>query len=387
MRIILYTGKGGVGKTTISAATAIRVADMGYRTLVISTDPAHSLSDAFDVTINPEPTLLSKNLWAQEINVLEEISKNWGQIQKYLTALFATRGIDTVVAEEMSVLPGMDELISLLQIKRHGQSGKFDCIIVDCAPTADTMRLLSFPDVAEWYMEKLFPWERRIAKTLRPMIQPFMPVPLPTDDVYGAIEALFNQLKGMKGILTDSSSSSMRLVLNPEKMVIKEAQRAFTYLNLYGYHTDLIISNRILPDNIKSSYFSKWKDIQKKYRETIESAFSPLPVLEIPLFDNEVVGVDMLRKMAISLFNNNDPTKIYYRGFVQKIEKDTKGYRLILNLPFIRKTDINLLKKGEDLIVSIGNFRRDIILPKTLARMEINKAKLEDGKLYIHFLE
>lgn len=385
MRIILYTGKGGVGKTTVSAATALRAAMLGYKTLVISTDPAHSLADAFDRGLGPQPTPVTENLWGQEINVLEEMKAHWGEVQSYLVTLFATRGVDEVIAEEMAVFPGLEELCSLLQIRQQGMEGRFDCLIVDCAPTGETMRLLSFPDVARWYMEKLFPWERRIVTTMGPVIQPFVPIPLPKDDVYAAIEVLFYQIDGMKAILTDPSHSTIRLVLNPEKMVIKEAQRALTYLNLYGYVADAVVSNRILPTELQRGYFSEWSEVQKRYRETIRQAFAPLPIWEVPLFNREVVGLPMLEKMAEALFGDKDPTHVYFTGQVQAVKKRGKGYTIRLKLPFAQKEEVSLLKQGEELIVSIGNFRRDIILPRALAALEVKKAWLEDGCLQVQF--
>ena len=385
MRIILYTGKGGVGKTTVSAATALMAAERGNRTLVISTDPAHSLADAFDRPLGPEPTRIAEHLWGQEINVLEEIRIHWGEVRDYLTALFATRGVDEVIAEEMAVFPGMEELCSLLQIRRQGEEGRFDCLIVDCAPTGETMRLLSFPDVARWYMEKLFPWERRIVTAMGPIVQPFVPVPLPKDNVYAAIEGLFNRIDGMKEILCDAKRSSIRLVLNPEKMVIKEAQRALTYLNLYGYVTDAVVCNRVFPRRLQRGYFAEWTQIQSRYREMIQRAFSPLPIWEIPLFDREVVGLEMLERMGRSLFAERDPLRVWMPGPIQTVRKKGEHYFLRVRLPFLRKDEISLLKRGDELVVSIGNYRRDLVLPKALADLAVKRARLEEGYLVVRF--
>jgi len=385
MRIILYTGKGGVGKTTVSAATALMAAERGYRTLVISTDPAHSLADAFDRPLGPEPTRIAEHLWGQEINVLEEIQSHWGEVKDYLTVLFATRGVDEVIAEEMAVFPGMEELCSLLQIRLQGEEGRFDCLIVDCAPTGETMRLLSFPDVARWYMEKLFPWERRIVTAMGPIIQPFVPVPLPKENVYAAIEALFLRIDGMKEILCDPKRSSIRLVLNPEKMVIKEAQRALTYLNLYGYVTDAVICNRVFPRQLKRGYFAEWSQIQDRYREMIQRGFSPLPIWEIPLFDREVVGLEMLERMGRSLFAERDPLQVWMPGPIQTVRKKGPHYFLRLKLPFLKKGEVSLLKRGDELVVSIGNFRRDLILPRALAELTVKRARLEEGYLVVRF--
>ncbi|MDE2322018.1 MAG: ArsA family ATPase [candidate division NC10 bacterium] len=385
MRIILYTGKGGVGKTTVSAATALMAAERGHRTLVISTDPAHSLADAFDQPLGPEPTPITDHLWGQEINVLEEIRTHWGEVKDYLTVLFATRGVDEVIAEEMAVFPGLEELCSLLQIRLQGEAGRFDCLIVDCAPTGETMRLLSFPDVARWYMEKLFPWERRIVTAMGPIVQPFVPVPLPKDNVYAAIEALFNRIDGMKEMLCDPKRSSIRLVLNPEKMVIKEAQRALTYLNLYGYVADAVISNRVFPRQLQHGYFAEWSHIQGRYREMIQRGFSPIPIWEVPLFDREVVGLPMLERMGLSLFAERDPLNVWMPGPIQTVRKKGAHYFLRLKLPFLQKEEVSLLKRGDELVVSIGNFRRDLVLPRALADLTVKRARLEEGYLVVRF--
>lgn len=385
MRIILYTGKGGVGKTTVSAATALMAAQRGYRTLVISTDPAHSLADAFDRPLGSEPTPITDYLWGQEINVLEEIRTHWGEVKDYLTVLFATRGVEEVIAEEMAVFPGLEELCSLLQIRLRGEEGRFDCLIVDCAPTGETMRLLSFPDVARWYMEKLFPWERRIVTAMGPIVQPFVPVPLPKDNVYAAIEVLFTRIDGMKEVLCDPKRSSVRLVLNPEKMVIKEAQRALTYLNLYGYVTDAVVCNRVFPRQLEHGYFAEWSHIQGRYREMIQRGFSPIPIWEIPLFDREVVGLAMLERMGRSLFADNDPLNVWMSGPVQTVRKKGGCYYLRLRLPFLQKEELSLLKRGDELVVSIGNFRRDLVLPRALADLTVKRARLEEGYLVVRF--
>jgi arsenite-transporting ATPase len=385
MRIILYTGKGGVGKTTVAAATGLWAAGLGHRTLVISTDPAHSLGDAFDKPMGAEPTPVVDKLWGQEVNILEEIRNYWGAVQEYLTALFSTRGVDDIVAEEMAVFPGMEEVCSLLTIRQHAREGRYDCLVVDCAPTGETMRLLSFPDIARWYMEKLFPWERRIVTHVRPVLQPLVPVPLPTDKVYAALEVLFHRVDETKTLLVDAQRASIRLVLNPEKMVIKEAQRALTYLNLYGYGTDAVVSNRILPEATGKGYFAQWATIQRRYRQVIQEAFAPLPVWEVPFFKTEVAGLTMLGQMARSLFAERDPTKVFFSGPVQEVHRRGKEYHLSLKLPFARKEDVDLFQRGEELVVSIGNFRREIVLPRALVGLTVTGAKVEDGALVVRF--
>ncbi len=385
MRIILYTGKGGVGKTTVAAATALRCAERGHRTLVISTDPAHSLADAFDRPLGPAPTLVGRNLWGQEVNVLEEMRANWGEVAQYLTALFASRGIEEVVAEEMAVLPGTEELCALLQIRGHATAGRFDCLIVDCAPTAETLRLLSFPDAARWYMAKLFPWERRIMRTVRPAIQPLVDIPLPRDQVFAAIERLFGRVEEVKRLLVDPTRSTVRLVLNPEKMVLKETQRALTYLNLYGYAADAVVTNRVFPDELGEHALARWRTIQARYREMIQQAFAPLPVWEVPFFDREVVGLPMLGKMAAALFLDRDPVRVYAAGPVQTLRKDRNGYTLSLQVPFAQAKAVSLDKVGDELVLSIGNVRRTLFLPRTLVSLRVEGATLEAGWLHVVF--
>jgi arsenite-transporting ATPase len=384
-RIILYTGKGGVGKTTVAAATALWCAQLGYRTLVMSTDPAHSLADAMEKPSGPEPVRIKENLWGQEINVLEEIKESWGEVEKYLTALFSSRGLDDVVAEEMAVLPGMEELCCLLQVEQQVKKEAFDCVIVDCAPTGETLRLLSFPDVAKWYMEKLFPWERRIFKTVGPVVQPFTEFPLPHDNVFAAVEVLFHRVEAMKEILSDGRRATARIVLNPERIVIKESQRALAYLNLYGYLCDAVICNRLIPGELKEGYFKEWGDIHERYKKEIQDNFAPLPVWSVRLFEKEVVGLKMLERMGEALFSQSDPTKIYYSKPVQWVEHKQGEDHLKLCLPFLEKGHISLLHRDRELHITIGNFRRTVFLPRSLAGREVSRATLNEGVLDIEF--
>lgn len=387
MRIILFTGKGGVGKTTISAATAVHAAHMGYRTLVMSTDQAHSLADSFDIDLDDHPVAIETNLWAQEINVLMEMEENWRIVQDYVASVMTAKGLDELIAEEMAVFPGMDELFSLLEIRKVDASGKYDCLIIDCAPTAQTLRLLSFPDVASWYMQKFFPIERTLSKAIRPVIKSFMSVPVPKAEVFDSIEKIFTQLEDLKALLTDANRTSVRLVVNPEKMVIRETQRAYTYLSLYGYPVDCVITNRILPSVIKDKYFEQWHHVQDRYRKTIGEAFSPLPIREASLMDTEVIGNALLAKMAEDIYKNEDPTTVFFREQPQKIQKTGEDYILRLKLPFTEKKDIQILQTMDQLIVRVGNYRREIILPTTLAVLSVEKAKLQRGELMIVFKE
>lgn len=385
VRILLYTGKGGVGKTTVAAATALRCAEHGHRTLVLSADPAHSLADAFDRPLGPRPTRVTRTLWAEEINVLEEIAAHWGEVRDYLAALFATRGVGDVVAEEMAVFPGMEELCSLLQVREQAQAGRFDCLIVDCAPTGETLRLLSFPDIASWYMDKLFPWERRIITTVGPVVQPFFNIPIPTDNVFATLEILFRRVEEMKKLLTDPRKTTIRLVLNPEKMVIKEAQRALAYLSLYGYVTDAVICNRLFPEDSRNGFLSGWRKVQDRYQRIIRDAFGPLPVWEVPLFEGEVVGFSMLARMGEALYGERDPTEHFAVEPTQEVRRRGGDYVLRLRLPFLQREQISLLKRGDELVISVANFRRDVFLPKMLAGLEVRTATLDDGYLDIVF--
>lgn len=386
MRVILYTGKGGVGKTTVAAATAVRCAALGYRTLVISTDAAHSLGDSLDVEIGERPTEIAPNLWGQEINALRELEDHWDRIHEYLTALFASQeGVDDIVAEELASPPGMEEVASLMQIKHHRATGKFDVLIVDCAPTGETLQLLAFPDVARWYLQRLFPLQRTIAKVARPMVQPFTKIPLPSDDFFGHVKDLLVDLDGMKRILGDPKVCTVRIVLNLEKMVVKEAQRAFTYLSLYDYLTDLIVVNRVLPPEVDDGYFQSWRQTQQRYAELVERSFSPVPIVQTRLFDHEMVGLANLKEMADSIYGGDDPTTIYYRAVPQRLLKVDGGYELHLQLPFVGKEDIDITHREGELYVTVGPYKREISLPRVLNGKKVTRGKLEEGMLSVTF--
>jgi len=385
MRIILFTGKGGVGKTSLAAATALRSAERGYRTLVISTDTAHSLSDSFDIPLGNEPRLIMPNLWGQEPELSQTMEARWGSLHRYMSALLAWRGMDEVTAEEVAVLPGMEELANLLYIVHHQDSGQYDTIAVDCAPTGATLRLLSFPEMLRWWMLKMIHIGRRVASVVHPLAKTMMNIPLPDDEVFNSMEELYAEINSMHALLTDAEKTSIRLVVNPEKMVIKETQRTFTYLNLYGYHTDLIICNRLIPKRVKANYFKTWKQSQRKYRQMISESFSPLPVSDVPLMEQEIVGIPMLRAMADALYNEADPTTIFFRGQVQDIQKEDNHYILTLTLPLNGKEKISVIQSDDELTIQVADFRRNLALPHVLRGTTVNEAKLEDGKLKIKF--
>ncbi len=302
MRVVLFTGKGGVGKTSVAAATALRSAELGYRTIVLNTDAAHSLSDSFEVSLGNEPRFIIPNLWGQETELSQTLEAQWGSIQRYLSALLAWRSIDELVAEEIAILPGMEELANLLYIVRYQDEGQFDVIIIDCAPTGETLRLLSFPEVVHWWMTRMFPIGRKVTGVVYPLARTLMDMPLPDSEVFASIEKLYSELDKIRALLTDAEKTSVRLVVDPEKMVIKEAQRTFTYLNLYGYVTDLIICNRLIPEVVKDHYIQAWKDSQRKHRQLISECFAPLPISDVPLMEQEVVGIPMLQAMAEALY-------------------------------------------------------------------------------------
>lgn len=393
MRILLYTGKGGVGKTSTSAATALRCAELGYRTVVVSTDPAHSLGDSFDRPIGKELTELAPNLWGQEIDLLNQMDKYWGRVQTYLNTIFAWRGMDTLVAEETSVLPGMEELACLMQITYLADSGNYDVVIIDAAPTGSTLQLLSFPDMARWYIEKIFPFQRKTMQIARPVMRRMTDIPLPDDDLFESIEELVSYLARTNELLSNAEISSMRLVLNPEKMVIKEAQRAYTYLNLYGYAVDAVICNRVFPKALVDSYFDVWKKAQSDNLELIEQSFHPLPIFQVPFFPQEVTGMEMLRRMADTLFGSSgergkegDPTNHYYTGKPQEIFRQNGHYILSIPLPLVEREQVNLHRSVfDELVVRIGNWKRNISLPLGLAKLEIDGAKYVEDRLNISF--
>ncbi|MGE5630901.1 MAG: ArsA family ATPase [Caulobacteraceae bacterium] len=385
MRIILYTGKGGVGKTSIAAATAVKSAEQGKKTLVVSTDPAHSLGDSFDMKLSNEPVEIVKNLWAQEIDSIHEVEEGWGKVQKYLTELFTAKAVKDITTQELTVFPGMEDLLSLLRILKYYKEGRFDIIIIDCAPTGETLALLSFPEMLGWWMEKLFPIKKKAIKVAGPIAESILKIPMPSGQVLDEIDNMYYELDEMKKIFSDRDITSIRIVVNPEKMVIKEAQRSFTYLNIYNFNVDVVVVNRVIPENVADDYFKAWKDIQRKYKEDIIESFSPVPIYYAPLFETEVVGKKMLDRMADAVFKGEDPTEIKYNGRAQRVVKDGENYILAIAMPFMDKKDLSLNQKGDQLIIKAGNIKRSITLPRTLLEFSIKKAKFEEEMLKIWF--
>jgi arsenite/tail-anchored protein-transporting ATPase len=377
-RTILYTGKGGTGKTSVAAATARRCADAGLRTVVLSTDPAHSLSDSLEAELGAEPTHAGPNLFGQEVQAQEEMERHWDSVQGWLGSLLEERGIDRIAAEELTVPPGMDELFSLLWIKRHHEEGEFDCVVVDCAPTGETLRLLSFPDVVTWWLERILPSQRRLA----PFARTLFDVPLPGDGVFEDVERLARNLVAMNGILRDRSRTTVRLVMNPDRMVVKEAMRTFTYLNLYGYLTDAVVVNRLLPAD---GYFAAWSEVQRDQLEVVRSAFEPVPVLTAPYLEREVVGGEMLDRLAHEVFGELDPGAVLHSDLAQELVTENGRATLRLDVPFAEKGDLGLKKIGLEVVVRVGAQKRTIMLPPALAAYSASGARFDDGTLEISF--
>ena len=380
-RIILFTGKGGVGKTTIAAATALRSAELGNKTLIISTDPAHSLSDAFGVNLNPYPTKICDNLDGMEVNVEYELEKHWSVIKEYLSLFFRSQGIEDVIAEELAIFPGFDELASLMHLLKFYRSSEYDTIILDCAPTGETLRLLSVPEVAKWYMNRFFGIERKVLKIVKPIAEPLIDVPLPSDEVLDKIQELYTKISELKDIL-ESRDTSVRIVMNPERMVIRESERAFTYLNLFGYRVDSVIVNKIFPSNA-GDYFSEWMKIQREYIKEIEEKF-PIPVFKVEFKSKEVTG-ELLKEIAKEIYGEENPTKIFHDEKPMVIEKEGDVFVLKIKAPFVEKSDIKLFKRGEELVIIAKQWKRIVFLPQSLAIRVPKNAKFEDGLLKIVF--
>jgi arsenite-transporting ATPase len=387
MRILLFTGKGGVGKTTIAAATALRAAQAGHRTLITSTDPAHSLADSFDIALGDEVSEIRKNLWAEQIDAQSRLESNWRDIQEYIISFLNWAGIDAIEAEELSVIPGLDEIFSLTDVKRHVESGLFDLLVIDCAPTAETLRLLSLPEVMNWYIERIFPVERKVVKTIRPILTRITTMPIAEDRIFAAVERLHRNLEGVGKLLRDEERASVRLVVNPEKMVIAEARRTYTYLSLFGYRVDAIVANRIIPGDVTDPYFGKWKEIQNEHLATIRESFQPVPVLTARLFEQEMVGFDLLKRMGDDVYEDTDETKVFHLDEPIRVQKRGPWYVLSVQLPFTDRTQLDIHRKAEELVVRVGSYKRTLILPHALQRLEIREARFVEDRLEIRFRE
>lgn len=382
MRIILYLGKGGVGKTTISAATAIRTATQGKRTLVVSTDLAHSLADCLNATLTSEPKELMPNLWAQEVNALDEMRRGWGKLQESMSKTLRKQGIDTVMSEELALIPGMDEIVSLINIYRNAREGNFDVVVIDAAPTGETVRLLSMPDTFQWYASRLNALQSSTLNLARPLLKAF----LPSTEIMDAVQKLSERVKILRTVLSNPDISSYRPVVNPERMVIKEALRAETYLALFGYPIDAVVCNRVIqPAEYQDAFLQELYRSQEKLRRQIHQTFAPLPVWEAPYYSHEIAGIPQLKELAQTVFGEQDPAQIFYRGPIQEVIRQENNYILRLPLPHVEMDKVQMTKKGDEMIIEIGNFKRDITLPSVLASQEPTVARFVNKALEIHF--
>jgi arsenite/tail-anchored protein-transporting ATPase len=383
-RIILYTGKGGVGKTSVAAATARRCAAAGARTLVLSTDPAHSLAESLQTTVGPEPTPVADGVWAQQVQAQDEVERHWSAAQEWLGGVLAERGVERIAAEELTVPPGADELFSLLRLKRHAESGEWDVIIVDCAPTGETLRLLSFPEAARWWLDRVLGRENTLLSAARPLARAFLDLSLPDERVMDDISALVRNLIAMHELLRDAERVTIRLVMTPDRMVVAEAMRTFTYLNLYGYLCDAVVVNRVFPSDV-GTYFRAWREVQAEQLALVESDFAPVPVLRAPYFDQEVLGAEMLDRLGSALFAERDAAAVLHDRLAQEIALDGSRAELRLDLPFVGKGEVALRKIGLELLVRVDGHKRTIVLPGALAGFNPTSARLAGGSLVVGF--
>ena len=385
-RVLLFTGKGGVGKTTTAAATALRCGESGLRTLVLSTDPAHSLADAFGVELGPLVAPVAEGLWGQQLDPQDRMEDSWAEIQRYLVEVFRWAGVEAIEAEELSVVPGLDEVFALADIRQHASSGDWDVLVVDCAPTAETIRLLSLPDILGRYMERVFPIGRRVSRVVSPLVARMTTLPVADDGVFAATERFYERLAGVREILGDGRRTSVRLVVNPERVVIAEARRTHTYLSLFGYHVDAVVANRLLPDDVSDPWFSRWKALHAEHLATIDEGFAPVPVLRVALQPDEPVGLDALRSFANALYGDEDPTARFGVSDPLRVSQRGGGAVLEIDLPFTDREEIELGRRGDELLVRVGPYRRAMILPDSLRRRSVAGARLQDGRLEVEFV-
>lgn len=380
-RVLLFTGKGGVGKTSVAAATAIQCADAGLRTLVISTDPAHSLSDAFDIPLDNAERQIEGTLYGQQLDATERLEEAWGDIQSYLTDVLNWAGVQGIEAEELSVIPGLDEIFSLSDLKGYADSGAWEVIIVDCGPTAETIRLLSLPEILGWYMDRVFPAGRRVTKLVRPVLNRVTSLPIAEDNVFDSASRFYEKLDGVRDLLSDGERTTVRLVVNPERLVVAEARRTATYLGLFGYRVDAVVANRLLPEAVTDPWFKAWKEAHAEHLAEIEEGFAPLPVLKADLCSEELVGVDRLRSFGDALYSGLDPRAVLHREEPLRLD----GGVLKMHLPFADKDELELARRGDELIVRVGPNRRNLMLPDSLRRRAVVGAHMNGDWLEVAF--
>jgi arsenite-activated ATPase ArsA len=385
MRIILYTGKGGVGKTSIAAATACKIAGEGKKVLIMSTDQAHSLSDSFDIKLSNEPVKIADNLYGMEIDTVIENEKTWGSLKGYIEKLMFLKSKETIESEELLVFPGFEELLSLIKIKEIYDEGKYEVLIVDCAPTGETMSLLKFPDLFKWWMEKIFPIKRKGAKIAKPIVEATMKIPIPTEETFDDIENLYSKLNELHSLMQNKEVVSIRIVTTPEKIVVKEAKRSFSYLHLFDYNVDGIIVNKIFPEVSLKGYFEGWKKIQGESIEDIMSSFKDIPVFKLELMEDELRRYEMLKKVANKIYGEAKPENVLFQDKIFTVKKEKNYHKLSIKMPFINKSELKLSQSGDEITIGVKNEKRSLILPTKLQSKEIIKAKYDDGNLNIYF--
>jgi arsenite-transporting ATPase len=394
MRILLFSGKGGVGKTSLSAATGVRLAALGYRTLVMSVDPAHSLADAFDLNAGlfdaktSDPHRIIDRLWIHEVNIQKEIKRNWQQIWSYISSLLRTSGLNEVEADEMAIFPGMEELTALLYINQWQKEGRYDVIVLDCAPTGESLRFVSMPTTMKWYMQHIFPVQRGVLRAVRPIANRVVPFELPPDSYFASVKDLFQKIEGIDHLLENPKITSVRLVTNAEKMVVRETQRAFVYFSLHGLTVDQVLVNRVLPDKVEDSFFEEWRHSQAQFLDEVENYFAPVPIRRVPLFRHEVLGLDRIRELGDELFGSkDDPAAVTRTERPYSFHKRAGKYEVRLHAPFANKGEVGLFKKGDELVIEVGTVRRHIGLPNSMAGLSPVRAQLDDGLLVVELQE
>jgi arsenite/tail-anchored protein-transporting ATPase len=384
VRILLFTGKGGVGKSTVAAATATLAARSGQRTLVLSTDAAHSLADAFGTSVGAEPVQVAPLLYVQQVDAQLRFEQSWAEIQGYLLSVLEIAGVDPVAAEELTVLPGAEEVLALLELRLHALSDDWDLIVVDCAPTAETLRLLALPEALGWYMTRVFPVERRVVRALRPVLSRAAGVPMPDDGVFGAVERLHAELDEVRTLLT-GPATSVRLVLTPEQVVLAEARRSYTTLSLFGYRVDGVVANRVFPAGDADAWRTQWVTAQSDVLAGVEDSFAGLRVWRSEYRPSEPVGLEALGELAAHLYGDSDPLAVPPAREPLRITRSSGGAVLHLRLPFVVRGDVDLARDGDDLVVTVAPYRRLLTLPAGLARHRVAGARVEDGELRVRF--
>lgn len=394
MRVLLFSGKGGVGKTSLAAATGVRLAQMRRKTLVMSVDPAHSIADSFDLGADlfhrttADPVRINDFLDIQEINIQTEIQRHWKEISGYITSVLRTAGVSGVQAEELAILPGMEELSAMMYVNQYRRQGRYEVMVLDCAPTAESLRFVSMPTTLDWYMKHVFPLQRNVIKAVRPLANRVSPVELPPDSYFANIADLFGKLEGVDAVLEDPTVTSVRLVTNAERMVLRETQRAFVYFSLHGLTVDTVFVNRVLPESVQDAYFQEWRESQQQILAEMDAYFAPVPVKRIPLFHHEVLGRQRLEELARAMYGSEeDPAAALRTERPYSFEKVNGHYEVRLQMPFADKKDISLFKKGDELVVQIGTFRRHVGLPTSMAGLTPSRARLENKVLVVEMKE